>query len=168
MKCKMFIYHYECFNCDICSKKFQPGDEYLIKENNLLICKEDFLNNELSTQSVNRITSTPASLSSSSSLTVNINYKNLINSDDSSFSPSVSSSSIESLNANNNNNNNNKNSNFEISPLSVNYNNYSQIDHNSNDYNYHSLRGKTYSISKFFFKCLFSYTCSVFSFVLKL
>ena len=156
MKCKMLIYHYDCFNCDICNKKFQPGDEYLIKNNNLLVCKEDSINtnNEVQQKQIiqlNRVTSTPAS-----SLTVNTNYRNLINSDDSSFSPSVSSSSIESslsinhiniVNNNNNINNNPNNGTYETSsysPLSVNYNSYSNTDHNSNDYNYQSLRGKLF------------------------
>jgi hypothetical protein len=157
MKCKMLIYHYDCFSCDICNKKFQPGDEYLIKNNNLLICKEDSINsinsNEVQPIQINRVTSTPAS-----SLTVNTNYRNLINSDDSSFSPSVSSSSIESsisinhininhVNSNNSINNNPSNGTYETSsysPLSVNYNSYSNIDHNSNDYNYQSLRGKNF------------------------
>ena len=132
MKCKMLIYHYDCFNCDICNKKFQPGDEYLIKSD-MLICKEDSINNE-------RITSTPAA---PSSLTVNINNNNYykLNSDDSTaFSPSVSSSSVESLNINNHQNNNMAL--YETSPSSVTYNSYSNIDHNSNDYNYQSIRGK--------------------------
>ncbi len=127
----MLIYHYDCFNCDICNKKFQPGDEYLIKSD-MLICKEDSINNN------ERITSTPAA---PSSLTDNY-YK--LNSDDSTaFSPSVSSSSVESLNINNHQNNNNNNVGiYETSPSSVTYNSYSNIDHNSNDYNYQSIRGK--------------------------
>lgn len=150
MKCKMFIYHYDCFNCDICNKKFQPGDEFLIKDNNMLVCKEDSVNSV--NEQTNRVTSTPAS-----SLTINTNYRTIINSDDSSFSPSVSSSSssiesslsINHMNMNNLNNNiNNLNGNFEVSssysPLSVNYNSYSNIDHNSSDYNYQTIRGKSY------------------------
>lgn len=36
-------YHLDCFYCDLCNKKLLPGDEFQLKDNNLLLCKEDSL-----------------------------------------------------------------------------------------------------------------------------
>ncbi len=43
LKCKTYTYHYDCFTCDMCNKRFMPGDEYQFNEN-LLLCKNDLAN----------------------------------------------------------------------------------------------------------------------------
>ncbi len=43
LKCKTYTYHYDCFTCDLCNKRFMPGEEYQFNEN-LLICKKDLMN----------------------------------------------------------------------------------------------------------------------------
>ena len=40
MKSRSKTFHYECFSCNVCHKKLQPGDEYQLV-NDLLFCKED-------------------------------------------------------------------------------------------------------------------------------
>lgn len=42
MKSKTKVFHFECFACNMCSRRLQPGDEYQLKDE-LLYCKEDAL-----------------------------------------------------------------------------------------------------------------------------
>lgn len=37
-----YIYHFDCFECAICDRKLETGDEYFLMEDRKLLCREDF------------------------------------------------------------------------------------------------------------------------------
>lgn len=42
MRAKSKVFHLECFKCNACDRQLQPGDEFALKENNVLFCKDDW------------------------------------------------------------------------------------------------------------------------------
>ena len=37
-----YVYHVDCFNCIICGRKLDTGDEFFLMEDKKLLCKQDF------------------------------------------------------------------------------------------------------------------------------
>lgn len=64
MRANTKIYHIDCFRCVICNKQLAPGDEYLIREDDLF-CKLDseIVEKQYSSSSSTTPTSMPSSLS---------------------------------------------------------------------------------------------------------
>lgn len=41
MRAKTKIFHLKCFKCTVCERQLNPGDEFALRENNVLYCKSD-------------------------------------------------------------------------------------------------------------------------------